>query len=200
MTAGAVLVLALVMSSGAESAVLGGDLRRLRAALANDPEAVARRHGPAEVTLLMLAAVRGDVGVVSCLLDAGADPNAVNTNGETAMILAAAAHRPELVQVLASAGAEVDHKDDLGMTALHRAVVGGRRGSTSAFDTVRALLDAGADASVADQHGRLPYQSAGHRRWTWEVPLLGWQLSGYYPVGRSDPVRRLLEEAAQAGR
>jgi ankyrin repeat protein len=180
--------------------VLGGDLPQLKVALANDREAVVRRHGPAEVTLLMLAAVRGDVVVVSCLLDAGADPNAVNTNGETCMILAAAAHRPELVHVLASAGAEVDHKDDLGMTALHRAVLGGRRGSTSAFDTVRALLDAGADATLADQQGRLPHQSARHRRWTWEVPLLRWQLSGYYPVGRNDPVSRLLEEAARPRR
>lgn len=200
MTAGGVLVLALLMSSAAQSAVLGGDLPQIRVALADDPGAVVRRHGPAEVTLLMLAAVRGDVGVVSCLLDAGADPNAVNTNGETAMILAAALHRPEMVQLLVSAGAQVDHRDALGMTALHRAVLGGRQGSTSAFDTVRALLDAGADASAADLHGKLPYQSARHRRWTWAVPLLGWQLSGYYPVDRSDPVCRLLDEAARLGR
>lgn len=196
----AVLVLALVMSSDAQSAVLGGDLPQLRVALAGDPKALVRRHGPAEVTLLMLAAVRGDVGVVSCLLDAGADPNAVNANGETAIILAAAAHRPEVVHILVSAGAQVDHRDAQGMTALHRAVFGGRQGSTSAVDTLRALLDVGADASVADLQGKLPYESARHRRWTWVVPLLGWQLSGYHPVDGSDPVSRLLEEAARPRR
>lgn len=189
---------ALCMSSPARTAALEGNVELLKAALAADPEEVVRRYEPAEVTLLMLVSVRGHAATVSCLLDAGADPNAVNTNGETALILAASARWPDVVRVLIAAGAEVDHRDALGMTALHRAVLGGRYGPTSATDTLRALLEAGADALIPDQRGRLPHQSARYRRWTWTVPLLRWEWSGYYPVGRNDVVVRMLEDAASS--
>ncbi len=193
-----VCVLALSMSSAAHTAALEGNTELLKSALEANPEEVVRRHGPAELTLLMLASVRGHIATASCLLNAGADPNAVNINGETALILAASARWPDVVRVLIAAGAEVDHRDALGMTAVHRAVLGGTHRLTSATDTVRALLDAGADASIPDQQGKLPHQSATQRRWTWTVPLLRWELTGYYPVGRNDLLVRTLREAASS--
>jgi len=182
------------MSSTEELAALTGDLAALKAAIDADPEAVVVRHGPARLTLLMLASVRGHVEAVSLLLQAGADPNAVNANGETALMLAASAGRPDVVRVLIGAGARVDAWDRFGMTALHRAAWGYtqcRRMSA----TVRALLDAGADASIPDRHGTLPHQTARRRMWSWTVPLLRWEFCGYYPAGRKDPVVRMLEEA-----
>jgi hypothetical protein len=187
------------MNSAAETAAVEGDVERLKSALDADPEAVVRRYGPGEVSLLVLASVHGHAGAVSFLLNAGADPNAVYVNGETALMFGASARWPDVVRVLIAGGAELDRRDTLGMTALHKAVLGGMPyNRTSAADTVRALLDAGADASIPDQQGRLPLQLARHRRWRCTAPLLRWQLSGYYPVGRNDAVVRMLEDAASS--
>lgn len=187
------------MSSSAHTAAVEGDVERLRSALHGDPEAVVRRHGPGQLTLLMLASLRGHVGAASCLLSAGADPNAVNVNGETALMVAALARWPDVVRLLLAAGAEVDRRDTLGLTALHKAVLGGRPQSpTSSAETVRALLDGGADASVPDQQGKLPHDHARLRRWRWTVPVLRWEWSGWYPARRDDAVLRMLEDAASS--
>ncbi len=138
---------------------------------------------------------------MSCLLGAGADPNAVNANGETALMFAALARWPDVVRALIAAGAEVDHRDTEGMTALHKAVFGGMRHNPApAAETVRAVLEAGADASIPDEQGRLPRHLARLRRWSWTGPVFRWQLSGWYPVGRNDPVVRMLEDAASSSR
>jgi len=190
-------VLALSVSFSAHTAAAQGDVELLRSALEADPEAIVRRQGPGQLTPLMLASLRGHVGAVSCLLNAGAHPNAVNVNGETALMFAASARWPDVVRVLIAAGAHVDPWDALGLTALHKAVLGGRpQERTSAADTVRALLDGGADASMPDRRGKLAHEYARARRWRWTVPLLGWQLSGWYPVSRKDVLVRMLEDAA----
>ena len=192
-------MLALSVSFSAHTAAAQGDLEHLKSALEADPEAVVRRQGPGQLTPLMMASFSGHVLSVSCLLNAGADPNAANDGGETALMFAASARWPDVVRVLVAAGADVDRGDSLGLTALHKAVLGGRpQEATSAADTLRALLDAGADASLPDRQGKRPHEYAKVGRWRWTVPPLGWQLSGWYPVSRKDVVVRMLEDAASS--
>jgi ankyrin repeat protein len=187
------------MTSALEIAAMHGDLESLAASLEADPEGLVRRYGPRRLTLLMLASIGGHAATVRYLLGAGAEPNAVNDNNETALILAASRLWPEVARVLVAAGAHVGYRDASGMTALQRAVLGIRRRSRSAIDTVRILLEAGADASARDEYGRLPHEAARFRRWAWTVPVLGWELSGWYRVGRHDELVKMLEDAAAAG-
>ena len=64
------------------------------------------------------AARDGDVGLLSELLDAGADVNAQHTDGWTALMTAALYDRPEVVAVLLRRGAEAGLHNDAGWTAL----------------------------------------------------------------------------------
>ena len=112
---------------------------------------------------------------VRLLLDHGANPNlGRKESGETPLHhgLAGDAGTP-LVQLLIENGADIDAKTKSGIrsynffgdtptrgeTPLHRAA------AYSSFDTVRLLLDSGADYSIADNDNYLPYHWAGwHRR------------------------------------
>src|SRR5256714_7519984 len=64
------------------------------------------------------AARDGDVGLLSELLDAGADVNAQHTDGGTALMTAALYDRPEVAAVLLRRGAEAGLHNDAGWTAL----------------------------------------------------------------------------------
>jgi ankyrin repeat protein len=103
---------------------------------------------------LLLAARRGEAERVSALLALGADPDARDLSGATALHWAAAGlpGRVEVVEALLRAGATVDATDGAGVTALmrcrHRPAV------------TRALLRAGADPNAATPAGRTPLGSA----------------------------------------
>ena len=103
---------------------------------------------------LLLAARRGEASRVSALLAVGADPDARDRSGATALHWAAAGlfGRVEVVEVLLQAGAAVDAPDWAGVTALMRARF--RPAVT------RALLRAGADPNAATPAGRTPLASA----------------------------------------
>ena len=94
-------------------------------------------------TPLHLASRAGHPEVASALLEAGADPDAFTTTGVTAMHFAADADAPGVVLALVAHGGNVNAPDGFSRrTPLMFAAV---RGADSA---VRALLDAGADASL----------------------------------------------------
>ncbi len=76
--------------------------------------------------------------IVQALLDAGADVNAKDNNGETALIQAASTGHTETVQALLDAGADVDAEGAFEMTALMWAK---RKGHT---EIVELLKKAGA--------------------------------------------------------
>jgi ankyrin repeat protein len=137
-------------------------------------------------------AARGDAAAVRRSLESGADVNATNYEGRTALQLAAEAGHKEVVDILLAGGAEKDAfiaaflgdlafiegalKDDPGFaekgdasnqTLLHWAARGGH------VETAELLLDRGADANAVDDEEHTPLIMAamnGHRQ-TAEVLL-----------------------------
>ena len=69
-------------------------------------------------TELLRAAVSGDLNSLRALLDQGADVNSKNKANQTALMLAVAFKRLEVVEYLVLAGADVKAADDLGLTAI----------------------------------------------------------------------------------
>ena len=66
----------------------------------------------------MRASIQGHAEVIRSLQSKGADVNASNANGRTALILATAAGRPGAVAALLQSGADASAKDRNGTTAL----------------------------------------------------------------------------------
>lgn len=64
------------------------------------------------------AAADGDIGRVRALLVQGAEVNSTNAAGQTALILATAFQHVEVVELLLKANADVEHQDELGLTAI----------------------------------------------------------------------------------
>ena len=74
-------------------------------------------------TPLTAAVENGHVSTVSKLIAAGADVNAVNRFGQTALVVAIKSHVcfTELVEILIAANTDVDKKDNYGLSALYYA-------------------------------------------------------------------------------
>jgi hypothetical protein len=85
------------------------------------------------------------------LLDAKADVNAVNQNGETALMMAS---DTDVVRMLLDAKVDVNAMNQNGETALMRA---SERGNAN---VARMLVDAKADVNVMNQRGRTALMSA----------------------------------------
>ena len=85
-----------------------------------------------------------DIGWLGFLLQANADANARDRDGNTPLILAAAGRWTEGVELLIAIHADVDRRNNAGETALIKAV--------EANDTAdaRVLLDAGANPDLTD--------------------------------------------------
>ena len=88
------------------------------------------------------AVARGDAAVIRDLLARGADPDARDRHGQTALMRAARQGHAELVRALIEAGAALDVAAKYGLSALMLAAVNGRE------ETARALARAGADRSL----------------------------------------------------
>jgi ankyrin repeat protein len=92
---------------------------------------------------LVGSAIRGDANSVKTLLDKGADVNARDMDGNTALDWAAGQGYVEIVKLLLDRGADVNVKDKmLGFTPLMTAT---RSGHT---EIAKLLLDRGADVNV----------------------------------------------------
>ena len=92
---------------------------------------------------------------MAMLIEAGADVNERNEFGSTALIIAACRGRNQLVDILLRSGAEINATvEGSGRTALACAV---EREHT---ETVRLLIEAGADLEMADKQGNTPLMIA----------------------------------------
>jgi uncharacterized protein len=95
------------------------------------------------------AAMIGDLKQVQTLLDEGADVNAKDKHGVTALWLASKMNHPHVVRLLLEKGASVNAKDIDGVTALIEACSFAPSGGKS--DVVRLLLENGADVDAKDK-------------------------------------------------
>jgi ankyrin repeat protein len=93
------------------------------------------------------AALAADPATVWALVAHGADPNAANANGDTALVMAARAGNARAAKALIEAGAEVEMTDAAGMTPLMWAV------QKSEDEAARVLLEAGADVNARAPNG-----------------------------------------------
>lgn len=108
---------------------------------------------------LIEAVNAGDVPRASQLLGAGADVNARDAYGATALMNAAHSGNMEMVETLLAAGAEVDAKDELGWTALMKACFNADLNRGFA-EVVQRLIAAGADPNVKITYGIRPLMLA----------------------------------------
>ena len=96
------------------------------------------------------AAYKGRLEVLKVLLEAGADPNTADGNGNCPLHWAATRGFKSTAQLLLDSGADIDKTDKRGQTPLYWAA---RIGHT---DVVRMLLNAGADPNKRNLRGESP--------------------------------------------
>jgi serine/threonine-protein phosphatase 6 regulatory ankyrin repeat subunit B len=96
---------------------------------------------------LIESARKGDTAGVKALIDKGADVNAKNKDGDTALMSASLKGHTEIVKALIEKGADVNAKDKAGWTALMSASFYGY------IEIVRALLNKGADVNAKSENG-----------------------------------------------
>ncbi len=153
---------------------------------------------------LIEAVKTGDVQAVRAQLK-GADVNAPEGDGATALHWAVHRDSPELVTLLLDAGASARAANDLGVTPLHLAAANGNT------TTIKLLIDRQADANAATQAGVTPLMEAARSGSVDAVRLLlanGAQVNvrestrGQTPLmwavsrGHADVVKVLLENHA----
>jgi ankyrin repeat protein len=113
-----------------------------------------------------IAAVRDDVPTLKALLTSGASASLITSIYDgTALIAAAHLGHDGVVRELIRAGAPLDHVNNLGWTALIEAVILGDGGPRHT-ETVRALVEAGANLKIPDRNGVTPLEHAEARGYT----------------------------------
>jgi len=115
------------------------------------------------------ATAAGDLHRVCALLDEGADIDALDEHGQTALMNAAYRGDTELAQVLIGRGADLNHTAKYRLTALMLAVINDHR------EIVELLVNAGADKNIKGSKGafdQTPLQYAEEHGKTELVRLL----------------------------
>jgi uncharacterized protein len=108
---------------------------------------------------LLAAVERCDVQGVVALIRAGADVNAADTRGRTAVTIAAFSRRAEVVRELVDAGADVDRQDEEGSNALLST------GVTGDVEVLREVLRGRPDLTLRNRYGGIaliPACERGH--------------------------------------
>ncbi len=122
--------------------------------------------------IITIAAVADDVLMLQVALEGGANPrNVTSPYDGTALIAAAHLGHDEVVKTLIKAGAPLDHINNLGWTALIESIVLGDGGPRHT-ETLRALVAAGANPSLADRQGATPLALARTRGYTAMMSIL----------------------------
>jgi ankyrin repeat protein len=145
------------------SAIRANDLRQIKALL--DEGVSASAEGPDGITPLMVAAETGSLDAMKMLIDRGADVNARNTYGSTALMWSVTDLKK--VRLLLDHGADVNVAARSGRTALIIASF-----ANPSAEVVRMLLAKGANVAVMDQRKVTPLNAATFGNDTATVRLL----------------------------
>ena len=151
-------------------AAFRGQHEAMRALLAAgaDPNALENER----YDIVTIAAVANDVPTLKLALELGASAKNVTSRYDgTALIAAAHLGHAEVVRILTAAGAPLDHVNNLGWTALMESIVLGDGGPRHT-ETLKLLLDAGADPNLPDRAGVTPLAQARARNYSAMVKLL----------------------------
>jgi len=144
------------------------DAMRALVAAGADPNALERDR----YDIVTIAAVANDVPTLEVALALGASAKNVTSRYDgTALIAAAHLGHAQVVRALIRAAAPLDHVNNLGWTALIESIVLGDGGPRHT-DTLRALIEAGANVNLADRNGQTPLALARSRRHADMVKLL----------------------------
>lgn len=113
---------------------------------------------------LLEAAKDPEADMLNYLIEKSFNPNLVNRAGQTALQIAAKYQHLEAVKLLLSKGADIDHQDTLGMTALHTAVA---CNASQSVEIVQALLSSSANSGLRNLNNKtakdLTYEMEGIR-------------------------------------
>jgi ankyrin repeat protein len=129
------------------------DSLSIRDLLKRDKSLASHRYAK-DWTPLHFAAFEGDAESAAILLDNGAQVDAKNGNGTTALMLAVQEGKTDVVQLLLARKASVAAKDKQGWTPLHFAAQENR------LEIARELVRAGAAKNAKDAKGRTPFDVA----------------------------------------
>jgi uncharacterized protein len=141
------------------------DVERARRLIARGADVDAQDE--TQQSAFLIAASEGYVELLDLTMAHGADLDSKDSFNGTALIRATERGHAAIAGRLVRAGIDIDHVNNLGWTALHEAVILGD-GSASYVDTVRVLVAAGADVTIAtvrdgqtaEQHARQQGQTA----------------------------------------
>ena len=122
--------------------------------------------------IVTIAAVANDVPTLKVALAIGASAKNVTSRYDgTALIAAAHLGHVEIVRALIRAGSPLDHVNNLGWTALIESIVLGDGGPRHT-ETLRALIEAGANVNLPDRNGQSPLALARARSYAAMAKLL----------------------------
>ena len=151
-------------------AAYGGHHEAMRALVAAgaNPNALERDR----YDIVTIAAVANDAATLKVALELGCSAKNVTSHYDgTALIAAAHLGHAEVVRILIKAGAPLDHVNNLGWTALIESIVLGDGGPRHT-DTLKALVEAGANLNLADRNGQSPLTLARRRGYAEMAKLL----------------------------
>lgn len=136
-------------------------VRSVQALLAGgaDPNAQTSTQGKtALIYAVTWGPAQGSTVTVRVLLENGADPDQVDSNGSTVLHHAVKARKEAVIPILIEFGASIDAQDSTGSTALHLAAQSGRT------QMAAALVELGASLDLTNNEGQTPLDVAANDR------------------------------------
>jgi len=122
--------------------------------------------------IITIAAVANDVPMLRIAIEGGGNARAITSRYDgTALIAASHLGHAEVVRMLIEAKAPLDHVNNLKWTALIESIVLGD-GGRNHTETLRALVEAGADVNIPDGNGSTPLKLAQGRGYREMVAIL----------------------------